>query len=47
MICPGELCTVTLENTRVTDQDLLDPYDAMLADYTGHSPPTPAEQPTR
>ena len=31
---PGELCTVTLENTRVTDQDLLDPYDAMLADYT-------------
>jgi predicted extracellular nuclease len=30
----GELCTVTLENTLVTDQDTEDPYDEMVSDYT-------------
>ncbi len=30
---PGELCTVTLENTLITDRDSLDPYDEMAADY--------------
>ncbi|MBP7227470.1 MAG: ExeM/NucH family extracellular endonuclease [Longilinea sp.] len=30
---PGETCTVTIENTLVTDQDTDDPYDEMQADY--------------
>jgi VCBS repeat-containing protein len=30
---PAETCTVTIENTLVTDQDTDDPYDEMQADY--------------
>jgi hypothetical protein len=31
---PFEVCSTTIENTLVTDQDTVDPLDAMLADYS-------------